>query len=228
MKSYPKLFKEYSKEVHEILTQVSELPTFKKRFEIIKSRTDLFKPLSKAGSSRLVYEIIPTQTVLKLAYKEAGLDQNKIECDYILKDSIFPDVIDFYEDENGGVVFLECEKADKVKKSEFKTLIGLTFDELCSFIKNFGKERNFKYSKYAPSISIELQEKFDSLMNDENSFLSHFQSTLGNYDFMANDLCKINSYGKINGELVIIDYGLTEDIYDDFYVKVKKGGKKLQ
>ena len=126
MKQYPKLFKEYSKEVHEVLTEISKFPTFKKRFEVIKSRTDLFKPLSKAGSSRLVYEIIPTQTVLKLAYKEAGLEQNKIECDYILKSSIFPDVIDFYEDDF-GVVFLECQKADKVKKSEFKTLIGLTF-----------------------------------------------------------------------------------------------------
>lgn len=228
MREYKKLLKEYSKEVHEVLTELENLNSFKERFKLIQSRTDLFKPLSKGGSSRLVYEILPTQTVLKLAYKEAGLAQNKIECDYILKDSIFPSVIDFMEDENGGVIFLECQKADKVKKSEFKNLIGLTFDEWCIVIDDIVERRGSKFSRYSQSISSELQSKLDLLYNQDDSFLVNFERTLGNYDFLAGDLKKINSYGKINGQLVIIDYGLTEDIYDEFYIRVKKGGKKLK
>ena len=35
------------------------------------------------------------------------------------------------------------------------------------------------------------------------------------------DFQKINTYGEIDGHIVIVDYGLTSDVYDTHYNKKK-------
>jgi len=172
-----------------------------------------------SGSSRIVYEV-DNEKVLKLAKNKKGLAQNECEANntYLVKLGIAAEVFEF-DDEN--YTFIEMEKAVKAKPSDFKRIIGYDFLTICQFmnyVKNWYTRSTYKQN-------CGKEELFDEIANDPYDYVDIFGELI---DYLTNyqlesvgDLMRISSWGVVsrNGErkLVLIDYGLSDDIYDEYY-----------
>jgi hypothetical protein len=163
-----------------------------------------------SGSSRIVYKI-DDEKVLKLAYNKKGLGQNEIEIEY----GRYYDIQDIvaktfdYDDNN---LWVEMELAKKMKKEDFKNIVGFSFEDYCNFIRyQYGRRNNYKH----------ITEPLNSSEMWENEFINEIVSYMVNYDIPSGDLCRTSTYGlvKRNGDdkIVMIDYGLTEKVYSSYY-----------
>lgn len=164
------------------------------------------------GSSRIVY-YIDNEKVLKLAKNKKGLAQNEIEIDYsndyMLTDIVAP-VYDYHED----FLWLEMALAKKVKKSDFKRITGIDFEDFSDVlisVDSYHLRRGLRY-------------KVDDFLVDRvmsGEFTGGVYDYVANFDIPSGDMRKIDSYGliKVNGkeQLAIIDYGLTTDVFTNYY-----------
>ena len=136
--------------------------------------------------------------------------------------SCFANVYDY--DSNG--TFVEMEKAIPAKPYDFERITGYPFEMYCDFLMRTAK------SYIAPNVTrwIAINSGYDDAYNDlmENYDMDNFICNV--MDYMVNfkvkaygDLLRISSYGVVKREygddLVIIDFGLTEDVYNNFYKK---------
>ena len=167
-----------------------------------------------SGSSRIVYKIDDTK-VLKLAKNKKGLAQNEVEIDYS-QDYMMDDIVAeiFHSDENN--LWLEMELARKVTSAMFQNIVGFTFEEYVDGV--WYQEENLRPRK--SSYKRPKPEKIDEMW--ENEFVSRIFDVMGSYEnFVAGDLTKLSTYGVVNrngqNDIVMIDYGLTKDVYDSYY-----------
>ena len=169
-----------------------------------------------SGSSRIAYKIDDTK-VLKLAKNKKGLAQNEAEIDYS-QDYMMDDIVAqvFNYDENN--LWLEMELARKITPAMFQNLVGFTFEEYVDgiwFQEDILKPRKSLIKRSKP-------ERFDEMW--ENDFISRIFDIMSSYEnFMAGDLTKLSTYGIVNSDnqdtIVLIDFGLTQDVYDSHYKK---------
>lgn len=187
------------------------LTSFNKRIKYCETN---LKRIS-SGSSRIVYAI-DNEKVLKLAKNSKGLAQNEIEIEY----GQYHDISDIiakifdYEDNN---LWVEVELARKVNVADFKRITGFDFKTYSIAITNYGNKVNEQKNRMEyPELDSKITE---AMWEDE--FVYDIFSFIGNYDLPVGDLTRLNSYGivKRNGEdtIVIIDYGLTHDVYGSYY-----------
>ena len=169
-----------------------------------------------SGSSRIAYKIDDTK-VLKLAKNKKGLAQNEAEIDYS-QDYMMDDIVAqvFNYDENN--LWLEMELARKLTPAMFQNLVGFTFEEYVDGI--WFEEDRLKPRKSL--IKRSKPERFDEMW--ENDFISKIFDIMGSYEnFMAGDLTKLSTYGVVTRDnqdtIVLIDFGLTQDVYDSHYKK---------
>jgi hypothetical protein len=165
-----------------------------------------------SGSSRIVYKI-DEEKVLKLAKNRKGLAQNEVEIEYsgdYLLENILAKIYEY--DENN--LWVEMELAKKLTKSDFKRIVGFSFDDFAKAVNNVGVEntgRGFKYQ-----INSEL---FSSMWDDE--FITGIFDLIGSWGIPSGDLQRMSSYGIVSGDsnerVVLIDYGLTNDVYNTYY-----------
>jgi hypothetical protein len=163
-----------------------------------------------SGSSRIVYKI-DNQKVLKLAKNRRGIAQNQVEIDvsrdYLLK-HIVAEI--FESDENS--LWTEMELARKVNLSIFQKVVGISFENFSHALRYFewSTKAAYRYSK---------PDNYDELW--DNEFMSSIFDIVGSYDFPSADLCKLSTWGLVNRDgqdrIVMIDYGLTSDVYDSYY-----------
>lgn len=165
-----------------------------------------------SGSSRIVY-IVDDTKVLKLAKNEKGVAQCATEIQWG-NDSYYGDVLAKTLEYHPDDLWVEMELARKVKKSDFKTLEGINFDSFGYYLKNFEFENNGRRAVFG------IDPK-DKEILDENDFTQTICSFMSDSDSPAGDFMRLNSYGIVNrnGEdiIVIIDFGLTNSIYDEYY-----------
>ena len=165
-----------------------------------------------SGSARIVY-LIDNEKVLKLAKNPKGVAQCSTEIQWG-QDHYFEEILAHTLMYHPDDLWVEMELARKVKKSDFQRLEGINFDEFGRYLKNFEFENNGKRAFYG----IDPQQK--EILN-ENSFTQTICEFMSNTSSPAGDLMRMNSYGLVhrNGEeiIVIIDFGLTNDIYDEYY-----------
>lgn len=202
------------------MDEFKSLTSFQKRIEYCKQR---LRRLG-AGTSRIVYEI-DDEKVLKLAKNNKGIAQNqeeiKLGTDYYTKSlGCFTEVYDY--DDNS--LFVEMEKAIPAKESDFERLTGYPFEMYCDFItrcaKNYSPNSKTKYY----FINHAYDDAYQQCINDEYSFIYNVMDYMSNYQLTSwGDLTRISSYGivKRDGEdaLVIIDFGLSGDVWNNFYKK---------
>ena len=168
-----------------------------------------------SGSSRIVYKIDETK-VLKLAKNNKGLAQNEVEIDYgrdYMWDGITAEVFE-YDDNN---LWLEMELARKLTPNEFKRIVGVTFEEFVQTIRYYENEQKPKSRYYNPS----KPDNYDDMW--ENEFVYRILDVIGSYGVPAGDLTRLSTYGIVNREnqdhVVMVDFGLTNDVYDSYYKK---------
>jgi hypothetical protein len=161
-----------------------------------------------SGSSRIVYKIDDNKD-LKLAKNKKGIAQNETEIDFG-NDSYVNDVVAKIFDHDENNLWVEMELAKKVTPSIFKNIVGVTFENYCHIIK------------YRNSISVDFgftvskPENYNDIW--ENEFVYNMMDFMVNYELPWGDLCRLSSYGLVgNNRIVLIDYGLTSDVYDTYY-----------
>lgn len=186
-----------------------KLPTFSKRVKYAQERLGKLG----SGSARVVFSV-DDNVVMKIAKNQKGLAQNSVEIDIGTKNwnECAVKVFDF-DNEN---LWLEAEKAKPIKKSEFKTLVGYNFDNWASilFFKIMQNQNGVEYFVLNQPIAKEIME---------GEFFNDIVEMAGNWDMNPGDFKRINSWGVVirNGgpKLVLIDVGLTNQIYKDYYYK---------
>jgi hypothetical protein len=167
-----------------------------------------------SGSSRIVYKIDETK-VLKLAKNNKGLAQNEVEIElsnYSDLEGVVAKVFNY--DENN--LWLEMELAKKINNNDFKRIIGYNFIDFTKFIYNVAVDANITRNRYKHDLPSEIA---DAMWEDIN--ITSIVDYMVNYDIPPGDLMRLSSYGAIkrggNEDIVIIDYGLTKDVYASHY-----------
>ena len=169
------------------------------------------------GSSRVAFEI-PYKgrpTVLKIAKNKKGLAQNEVESmlleDYILQQSgIVIPLID-YDEENDPPKWIHVEKADKMTKPLFRKFMGgLTENELNALLKWYTGALSTDF------LSKEESEKFEYLL-ENNDTIEQLAYIISNYDLPMDDLTYHKNWGIYKGKPVIVDIGLTHEVYNTHY-----------
>lgn len=167
-----------------------------------------------AGTSRIVYKI-DDEKVLKLAKNKKGVAQNEVEI-RMSQDSYVEDIVAevFEYDENN--LWLEMELARRLDKTIFEKLTGFGFGVFCDAIYN--------YNIIARGIRGFSQRPMSQAMVDEmheDEFISSVFDFIGSAGMPAGDLMRLSTYGIVGspaGErIVIIDYGLDDDVLSSFY-----------
>jgi hypothetical protein len=188
-----------------------KLNSFNKRIKYCQAK--LYRISS--GSGRIVYRI-DDEKVLKLARNQKGLAQNEVEIqqgsDYYL-DDIVANVFDSHPNN----LWVEMELARKLKKSDFKGIVGFSWEDFINAVHNYGNttSNNGRHTYYK-DIDKDIEEAMW-----ENDFISGIFDYIGNYGIPTGDLTKTSSYGivKRNGSdhIVIIDFGFTHDVQKTHY-----------
>ena len=191
------------------------LPSFNKR--ILYCQQHLTR--LSAGSSRIVYQI-DNEKVLKLAKNQKGIAQNNAENDgYLNSLDCFAKTYD--SDENN--LWIEMELAKKAKKSDFKRLTGYSFDVFCYWVEyvaeRYGRSGYRRYNEYRQLFE---SEEWEHMLYNDVTIFSEIEDYMLNFQLNAyGDLQRISSWGVVNRNgremLVLIDYGLNDEIAKEFY-----------
>ena len=186
-----------------------QLKTFAERIRYCEEH------LSKigAGSSRIVYKI-DNEKVLKLAKNNKGIAQNEAEYD-IFKTAYYADNLAAEVfDVDDHYLWIEMELAEKCKPSTFKQLIGVDINTFGMYIRN-------EYSDYKRGKKLFRLDQEDLEKLENSDFAIDMVNLVLETDIAPADLGRLSSYGivKRNGqpEIVLVDYGATEDIISKFY-----------
>lgn len=167
-----------------------------------------------SGSSRIVYKI-DNEKVLKLAKNKKGLAQNEVEAQYSQYNDISHITAKVF-DVDPNNLWIEMELARKLKKSDFQRITGFKWDDFEIAMYNYGIDSvgNGRGQKMA------IDPKITEAMWEQEFIYSMFDF-MGNYAIPAGDLRRTSSYGLVkrggSDEIVMIDYGLTSDVYDSYY-----------
>lgn len=213
---YMKIIDEMAYPVSFNMDEFKTLKTFAERIRYCQTRLQRIS----SGSARIVYQI-DNEKVLKLAKNRKGIAQNEAEAGDYYKNSIgcFAEIYDV--DDN--YLWIEMQLARKAKMSDFKRLTGYDFKVMCQWIYNCKSRysrRGYIYDKSYDSIFN--SEEFEKGLENYSIF-AEIQEYLCNYQLESvGDLTRLNSWGIVNDEygqeqLVIIDSGLTDDVWDDYY-----------
>ncbi len=161
-----------------------------------------------SGSSRVVY-LIDDNTVLKLAKNKKGIAQNQLEAE--AWHSMYGIFAEVYETEPNGL-WIEMQRARKAKKSDFKNITGHTFEEFVNYVMAY-RECYTRHRGWRHYDEPNWEDYEDS------EFFSDVQSFLGDTGLESvGDFVRISSWGVVNNdELVMVDYGLNDDIYETYY-----------
>jgi hypothetical protein len=178
-----------------------------------------------SGSSRIVY-MIDNEKVLKLAKNQKGLAQNSTEIDWG-NDYYFEYILAHTIDSSDKNLWVEMELAKKVTKENFKQIMGYTLDDLALFLKwvDYTQVRpnNRLSDMYARMINTVDDENnnYDFDFWGEDSFATKMQEFMVATKSPNGDFCRTSSYGIVHrdgkDQIVLIDFGLTGDIYGTYY-----------
>jgi hypothetical protein len=191
------------------IEEFKNLKSFNKRIKYCEQNLQRIS----SGTSRIVYKIDETK-VLKLAKNEKGIAQNKTEINFsedYLWDMVVAKLFDY--DEDG--LWVEMELARKVTTSIWNNIVGIPIDIVRDGTRFMEQQKGSLKTLYR----LKEPERMEELY--ENDFTSTILDLIANYDVGSGDFGKLSTYGLVNrdgkDEIVIIDYGLTNEVYDSYY-----------
>lgn len=188
------------------------LTSFLKR--INHNRKNLGRSIG-SGSSRVVW-LLDNNKVIKLAKNKKGIAQNEVEVntsdDYYIGD-IFPKVFE-YDKEGYNWIVSEC--CPRAKESDVLEITGLKYASFAYLCR--------KLSAYYDNIQ---RRNYGLINDDEEEKLRNaapmFYNYIVNYQPIVNEIVSLRNLGVATRpegkELVIIDSGLDENVWKEFYKK---------
>ena len=171
------------------------------------------------GSGRAVFKI-DDQKALKIAKNKKGLAQNNIESEpHTQNYDITAHTYDIGEIvKDIGPFWVEMELVKKLTPSKFKQLTGLTHITYSNYLFYLSLKNRFKSKDYELDVFSNRREI------ENNQFVQDIIRFADDYDMVYGDLRRLSSYGVVyragNEKIVLVDYGLTTQVHDDYY-KVK-------
>jgi hypothetical protein len=183
-----------SKDLKTILKNLEGLETYTARKEYAEKNLEHLS----SGSSRIVY-LTPDKTVVKMAKNDKGIAQNEVECNPKMKSKFINEIISCAKNHS----WLETHYLDKITTKDFKEMTGLDFDD-------FGEAL-----RYGLKSTSEKPKGFDKVADSE---VYKEMKRLGEkFDLLAGDIARISSWGTKDGRPILIDAGLTEEVFDEYY-----------
>lgn len=183
------------------------LSSYKKRAEYAKK---YLGRLGK-GSGRIVFAA-DRNTVVKIAVNKKGLAQNDVEADV---SRIGYENIAKVIDHDDEYLYIEAERAQKIKKSDWKRLTGWTFDEWSNTLNNYINENRGQSTGWKLPVPPDFEEI------EETELFNNIVTMMADFDMPVGDVAKINSWGMVTREgkevLVLVDYGLTQSVWEEYY-----------
>ena len=172
-----------------------------------------------SGSSRLVYQL-DDEKVLKLAKNEKGIAQNEQE--YSFGQEKFVDVTPHIFNEMCDIVnftFIVSEYVLPAKEKDFIELYGINFNTFISVINTVSVWYGRKRSLGTKVLSDEEME----YLQEENPDIKEFVDYVSNYQPPIGDMLRLANYGMVMREgspqIVLLDSGLSDEIYNKYYKK---------
>ena len=175
--------------------------------------------LTGKGSSRAVF-ILNSSKVLKIAVNnnrhEVGLAQNKTEVDFYTNPKtkqVCAKIFDF----DPNYEWLISELVKPVSETEFKKLTGVSVYDLKYLKKglDLGLNSESLYEHYSEDNNI---QDIDPFPKDLFIKWTDIFKNLIDQGSPIGELTNPEHWGKTpSGNLVVLDYGLTDEIYDKYY-----------
>lgn len=174
-----------------------------------------------SGSSRVVFAV-DNEKVLKVAKNEKGIAQNQEEMqDW--RQSYYDCFAKVYDATEDGI-FLEMQAARRAKKSDFKRLTGYDWNVMCAWIA-------YTASLYTPPSKMGYRDHtYDNLFDSDEwgDFIDDYNIFQAIHGYLCDtctqsyaDFMRISSWGVVSEDgqerLAIIDFGLTDEIFDTYY-----------
>jgi hypothetical protein len=184
-----------SSDLQTILKNIEDLETYQAR---IKYAEDNLKHLS-SGSSRLVYQA-PDKSIIKLAKNDKGLAQNKAEANPKMKSDFLNQIIDKSKDGS----WIQTHFLDKITEKEFEKLTKTSFED-------FGDALTYGVKKSSGS----KPKNFDKV--SKTPIYKEMKRLCDTFHLLPGDVIRISSWGTKDKKPILIDAGLTEDIFEEFY-----------
>lgn len=182
-----------------ILKQLSELDTFKDRIDLAEKELDHIS----SGSSRIVYGFGDDQ-ILKLAKNEKGLAQNKAEANPKIKSKFVNETIK--ADKDG--IWKISPRRDKITEKEFEKMTGINF-------KDFGEALEYGLRSISKDSDPKKPKDYYDIAKTE--IFKEIVRVAKAGKLLPGDLTRVSTFGKTKDHPIILDAGLTSDIYRDFY-----------
>jgi hypothetical protein len=177
--------------------------------DMIKYAEERLQKLGE-GSSRVTYALT-SKKVLKIAYNMAGVGQNTEEVNVYTNPKIKPIVAKVF-DYDQEFFWITSELTRQLKApSEFEMLAGIA-----SELHNFGGDnmRDFVIKAAAGSM-FWIKSHYGK---DVIDFAKTIRSVALENSLLPGDLAKHDSWGKTpDGRLVLIDYGYSEHVSQNYY-----------
>jgi hypothetical protein len=190
---------ENSDDPETILKNLSKLETFKARVDYAEKN---LKHLS-SGSSRVIY-VLPDKTVLKLAKNDRGVAQNKVESEPGMKSKYINKTLK--ADKDG--VWRISPFLDKITEKEFEKMTGVSF-------KDFGEALGYGLKSVSDNSDKKKPDDFEDI--SKLDIYKELVEIGKKYELLPGDLERISSWGQVDDHPIVLDAGLTRDIYDEFY-----------
>ncbi len=190
---------EDSKDLKVILNNLEKLETYNARKKYAERN---LKHLS-SGSSRLVY-LTTDKTVVKLAKNDKGIAQNKVEANPKMKSKYLNKILSHAED----YAWIETCYLDKITEKDFKEMTDLDFDD-------FGESISYGLKNISSNSDKDEPENFDKV--SKSDIYKELKRIGDKFKLLPGDLSRISSWGTREGYPVLVDAGLTRDVYDTFY-----------
>jgi len=188
-----------SKDLSMVLKNLENLDTFSDRKEYAEKNLEHLS----SGSSRIVY-LTPKKTILKLAKNEKGLAQNKAEANPKMKSKYLNEILGCA----GNYSWIETSYLDKITTKQFKEMTGLDFDD-------FGEAIRYGLKKVSENTDLDKPENFEKV--EKSDIYKEMRRIGTEFKLMPGDIARISSWGVKDGHPVLIDAGLTADIFAKYY-----------
>lgn len=192
----------------------SDRVPFKTRVEYAKERAQQVG----SGSSRIAFEIPyeGRKTVLKIAKNSKGMAQNEVEVEMLnnaralnANDIVVPEID--HDETSSSPTWIHMEYAPRLKsKQEWKRFTGVNLQDFIYYVIDVRDGR-------APG-HFDRQGVIDAIDNGgQGEYLADLTDFIISSGMMPNDLSRYSNWGWYNGRPVIIDLGLSPEVFTSYY-----------
>lgn len=181
-----------------IKNQLDSFNNFKDLNNYVKENLHIIN----SGSSRTIV-LTDYNTVIKIAKNIKGVEQNHTESNKNIKSEFINKTIS----NSDRYIWVESEYLENINEEQFQKYTGFSF-------YNFSKAIDYALN----IVSDSHHEKPRDLEKVKNSDIYKDIVSVGKlFNIMPGDMIRISSYRQKDKKPILVDFGLTKDIYYKYY-----------